>query len=188
MAHGLRAWHYCGVNGLPAQPWPALDAEQRGHAVVALQLYWTDHYRLGHAYAKPEYVMQEQAYRADDLPEGYSSQDAGRRGKGSFTDPTFRAAQTAIDGPPAVVLSMPYFAHIPHPGMAALLDALPTHLSEPVRYAYIRRQHYVGAGETLHLSYRTVGRRCQDALEAISAMLYRERWELATSTAAAAVA
>jgi hypothetical protein len=141
-----------------------------------LQVYLTESYRLRHVYRKPEYVMQHRRFLPGELPDGYGAGDVPRHGKGSHDDPTYRRARELVDGPDTVALDMPFYGTVPWEAITALLSALPTHLHEPLAHAYIRRQHYVGAGETLGISYRTVGRRCQDGLAAMCALLYGDRW------------
>jgi hypothetical protein len=163
-------------RGLPPLPWPALTPEQREHATALLQAYLTDHYRLRHPYAKPEYVMQHRRFLPGELPDGYGAGDVPRHGKGSHDDPTYRRAREAIEGPDTVAMEMPYFVRLPWEAMTVVLSALPTHLLQPIGHAYMDRRHYVRAGEMLGISYRTVGRRCLEGLETLGLLLYGDRW------------
>jgi hypothetical protein len=139
------------VNGLPPQPWPALTDGERQRALADLKHYLEGGFALGSAFGKPEFVTQRQVY-----PQ----------------------APDAAGGPcTSVVLELDYRIRLPAVVMRAALEALPVHLRLAVDRAYVRRLKYVGAGEALGVSYRTIGRRCEEALVVLCQQLYRRRWD-----------
>lgn len=125
----------------------------------------------------PAFVFRTAWLAPDELPDAYSSQDAGIRAKGSHGDPTYATTVERLLGPRRSAFRLPHHERVPRLLIADLLaHGLGTLEHEAIDLVLCRGKGSVGAGFALKVARSTVDERILRGVEALCACFYGDRW------------